>query len=238
MSKETISIVLPTYNEKGNIARLISQVYKNVGKELKEVIVVDDNSPDETWKVVEELSKTRNNLRLIRRLNKKGLPSAISTGIENSTGDIVVWLDCDFTHPTEMIKKMAEYIPEYDIVMGSRYVEGGSDKRNFFRAIISRVLNILGDIILNSDVKDLTSGFYAVKRSVFKNIRLKQDGYAEYCIRFAFDAKRKGYKIKEFPYTFSDRKKGSSKSYNNLPNFIKNGYLCVREIIRLRFSGR
>lgn len=238
MMRKKISVILPTYNEKDNISRLVADLYRYLGKYLKEIIVVDDNSPDETWKIVKALSKIKKNLRLIRRSDKRGLPSAIATGIENAKGTIVVWLDCDFSHPPDLIKKMINYIPKYDVVMASRYVQGGKDKRNFLRRIISKVLNLFGSTILNVGIKDLTSGFYAVKKSVFKDIRLKQDGYAEYCIKFALDAKRKGYKIKEVPYIFVDRKKGYSKSYKNLANFIKNGYLCVKEILRLRFVDK
>ncbi|MEK6948737.1 MAG: polyprenol monophosphomannose synthase, partial [Nanoarchaeota archaeon] len=125
---------------------------------------------------------------------------------------------------------------EYDVVIASKYAKGGKDSRGFARVVTSRALNLFGSIVLGISIKDLTSGFYLVKKEVFKKVRLKDHGYAEYCIKFAWDIKKKGYRVKEVPYTVIDREKGHSKSYKNILNFLKNGYLCVREIMKLRFS--
>lgn len=236
MLKKKISIILPTYNEKENIIPLIKSIPKYCGKSLYEIIVVDDDSPDGTWKIISRLKKKIKHLRLIRRVGERGLPSAISKGIENAKGNFVLWMDCDFSHPMALIPKMIEHIPDYDVVSASRFVKGGKDKRSFLRVIASRALNIFGDLVLGLEVKDITSGFYLVKKSLFDKIKLKKEGYAEYCIRFTNDAIKNGYRWKEIPYIFIERKSGSSKSYVTILNFIKNGYLCIREIIRLRFA--
>src|SRR3989338_9003849 len=107
---------------------------------------------------------------------------------------------------------------------------------NLGRVVASRMVDIAASVILSLDVKDITSGFYMAKKKVFSKVTLKQDGYAEYCIRFSHDAIRQGYKWKEVPYTFTDRQAGKSKSFGNILNFVKNGQLCLNEIIRLKFS--
>ena len=231
-----ISAILPTYNEKENIGKLISQIKKYAGVHLYEIIVVDDNSPDRTWEIVTSLAKKDRRIRLIRRIRVRGLPSAIWAGIKAARGNVVMWMDCDLSHPPKLIKEMLKYASEYDVVSASRYVKGGKDKRGFLRILTSRTLNLFGSVALNIHVKDLTSGFYLVKKEVFRKIRLKDHGYAEYCIRFAYESVKSGFKWKEVPYIFKDREEGTSKSYMNIRNFLKNGYLCVREIIKLRFS--
>jgi len=231
-----ISVVIPTYNERDNIVKIITSLEESCSSDIKEIIIVDDDSPDGTWKVVEELKKKIKKVGLIRRIGTSGLPSAIIDGVNNAKGDYILWMDCDLSHPPKLIKEMLKYASEYDVVSASRYVKGGKDKRGFLRILTSRTLNLFGSVALNIHVKDLTSGFYLVKKEVFRKIRLKDHGYAEYCIRFAYESVKSGFKWKEVPYIFKDREEGTSKSYMNIRNFLKNGYLCVREIIKLRFS--
>src|SRR3989338_4604544 len=159
MKANMVSVVLPTYNEKDNIGELIRQIYHYTGKDLFEVIVVDDDSPDGTWKVVKRLQGKFRNLRLIVRKGPKGLPSAIWRGIKESKGDILLWMDCDFSHPPQYIPKMLGYIKDYDIICSSRYVGIGKDGRSFMRILASKVVNLLANIVLGLKVKDLTSGF-------------------------------------------------------------------------------
>ena len=237
MESKKVSVILPTYNEKENIEELIRQIYFYCRKDLFEVIVVDDNSPDGTWKIVRNLQKKYKTLRLCRRINEKGLPSAIWAGIGQAKGNIVVWLDCDLSHPPKIIPKLIEHIPQYDIVCASRYVENGKDNRAFMRVLPSKLISIFAGIILGLKIKDVTSGFYAVKKVVFSKIHLMKTGYAEYCIRFSYEASKKGFKIKEIGYVFTDREKGYSKTFSNLGSFLHNGYLCFKEIIKLRMEG-
>ncbi len=231
-----ISVILPTYNEMENIAALIRETSKYCGKHLHEIIVVDDNSPDGTWKIASDLRRKNRKIKLIRRINERGLPSAIWAGIRHAKGNVVLWLDCDLSHPPSLISKMIPYLDKYDIVSASRYVDGGRDKRPFFRQASSKMINFLAGLVLNLGVADITSGFYLVKTAVFRKVTLKQTGYAEYCIRLSYDAIRNNFHWKEIPYTFTDREKGTSKSFGNIFNFMKNGYLCLAEIIKLKFS--
>lgn len=236
MMEKKVSVVLPTYNESGNIGELISQVHHYAGKDLLEVIVVDDNSPDGTGEIVKELQKKYKNLRLVKRINESGLPSAIWRGISEAKGNVIVWLDCDMSHPPEVIPRLLEHIPAYDIVCASRYVKGGKDTRSYIRVLASKIVNILADIILGLRIKDLTSGFYAVKKDIFTKVKLMRTGFAEYCIRFSYESVKKGFKFKEVGYISPDRKRGISKTDRNFNKFINDGYLCLREIIKLRLG--
>ncbi len=234
--KKRVSVILPVYNERENIEELVRQVYNHTRNDLFEVIVVDDNSPDGTADAVKKLQKRYKNLRLVNRKNEKGLPSAIWRGIQESSGNIVVWLDGDLSHPPKYIPEMLKYSGDYDIVCASRYVDQGKDARSFIRVSASKIINILAYVLLGLKVKDLTSGFYAVKKDVFRKVRIMQTGFAEYCIRFTYDSVKSGFKIKEVPYISPDRKKGVSKTQRNFFRFLRDGYLCGSEIIKIRFG--
>ena len=101
-SVKKVSVILPTYNEKDNIPLLISEIFRQLPYET-EIIVVDDDSPDGTWQVVEEMAKENQNLRLLRRVDKKGLVSALNDGIAVSEGDVVAWMDSDLSMPPEKL---------------------------------------------------------------------------------------------------------------------------------------
>src|SRR6478736_1683719 len=128
----SLSIVIPTYNESKNIIKILDSLRTALTREMNaEIIVVDDNSPDGTSQTVEEYAKNSANsgysIQLIRRENKRGLSSAIVTGIECAKGDAVVVMDSDLSHPPQTIPKMVEELqsPDCDIVVASRYVDGG-----------------------------------------------------------------------------------------------------------------
>lgn len=231
-----ISIILPTYNECENIENIIEDILNNLRDPL-EIIVVDDNSPDGTWKIVEEMSRTDKNIKLLRRLNKKGLASALIDGISFSQGRIIVWMDADFSMPPALISKMVEVLKDSDIAVGSRYVEGGLDKRDsMLRIFLSRFFNNFAPRFLGLCVKDLTSGFLAVRREVFN--RVEVDGrYGEYCVSFLYHAQKAGLNVKEVPYCCMPRRKGKSKINPNLFKFVKCGIRYLSTIFRLRFSN-
>lgn len=243
-----ISIILPTFNEKENIIELIKSIHENVKGE-KEILVVDDNSPDGTWRLVEELiaEKSIPNVRLLRRMHDKGLTKSIWDGIQNATGDIVVWMDCDFSMPPEDIPKLLQKVAEgYDIVAGSRFVKGGSFKQNtsgtedsWIAVILSRLMNEYIRLMLGRWFKDYTSGFVAVKKNVFKKITLTGD-YGEYFIDFIVRAKLLDYKIIEIPYICLPRTKGYSKTGSGMKDYLKRGkkYLAVTiklVIVKIRY---
>lgn len=227
-----ISVILPTYNEKDNVKHVIDDIIRNVPS-LYAIIVVDDNSPDETYAVVEEISRKDNRIKLIKRVNERGLTSAIWTGIINAKGGYIVWLDCDMCMPPSLIPFLVRELSNYDIAVGSRYIAGGRDSRGLFRRVTSRFLNNFAGFVLGAKTKDLTSGFVAAKKEVFNRIKL-QGNYGEYCIRFLYEAEKLGFKIKEIPYIFEDRIEGQSKSE---ANFFKFGIGYIKTIIKLKAGG-
>jgi dolichol-phosphate mannosyltransferase len=233
----TVSIVIPTYNEKEHIASLIESLYLEIAAPL-EVIVVDDASPDGTADIVAALSYPQ--LRLIRR-KARGLAAAFHRGILEANGDIIGWMDADITMPPQVMNQLIAQLDENHIAIGSRYVEGGSDNRHPLRTLASRAINALARGVLGGSVKDYDSGFIAIRREVFDYVTLIPFGYGDYFIEFIYDAYRAGLKIKEVGYAFRDRSIGVSKSAPSLISFFITGLRYILRIfsLRLRFiTGR
>lgn len=226
-----ISIVTPTYNERENILMLIQSLKEHIAPP-REIIVVDDNSPDGTADAVAALNDP--DVILIRR-KARGLASAFHRGILESTGDIVCWMDADTCMPPEVLARMIDTLGDYDIAIGSRYAEGGSDNRAAIRVLSSRVINGFANLVLGSGVKDHDSGFVALKRTVFDSITIIPFGYGEYFIEMVYDAHRAGLKITEVGYAFKDRTEGFSKSMPSLWAFLKTGFHYAFRIVSLRF---
>jgi dolichol-phosphate mannosyltransferase len=235
MVKKKISVILPTYNEVENVLEVTQRISKILGDDLFEIIIVDDNSPDQTWKIVKEMKNP--SYKLIRRFDKKGLASALGDGIKRAKGDIIVWLDCDLGIPPEEIPNLINAIESNaDIAIGSRYVSGGKDLRPKIRTITSRLINNLAQILLGRYVKDYTSGFAAVKKEVFKKVKFPGAGFGEYFIEFIFDSGRKGFKIAEVGYVYTDRLRGESKSGANIRVLIRYGFQYTFRILQLFFK--
>lgn len=229
-----VSIILPTYNEGENIIPLIEALFSNIKQPL-EVIVVDDDSPDMTWKIAQEHNKK--GVKVIRR-NERGLPSAIERGLKEAEGDMVGWMDADMSMPPSVLPNMIESLGQHDIAIGSRYVRGGKDARSFFRVITSRAINWFAGLLLGFDIKDYDSGFIVFKKNVLQKVPFPSEkGYGDYFIEFIFKCKKRGFKIKEIPYIFQDRKKGTSKTAANLFGFFGLGLGYLRRIVCLRFSA-
>ena len=169
-----VSIVLATYNERENILDTISSIFEHV-KDPVEVIVVDDDSSDMTWKLVEDQNDPR--VKLIRRVDTRGLASAFNRGIIESRGSIVGWMDADMCMPPSLLPAMIAKLDEYDIVVGSRYAPGGIDDRAFLRVASSRLINGLATMVLGYNIKDYDSGFVILKRTVFDKVSIIPTGY-------------------------------------------------------------
>jgi dolichol-phosphate mannosyltransferase len=236
MKTEQVSVVLPSYNEKDNIKEALERIDKSLGPQLKEIIVVDDDSPDETWKIVQDMDNPK--YRIIRRLNERGLASALARGVNEAKGDIVVWLDCDLGIPPEEIPRLVEKLPEYDVAIGSRYVKGGADTRPKFRTFLSTALNLYISVLLGREVTDYTSGFIAVKKEVLENIKLNTKGFGEYFVEFAYKCLKNNYKVTEVGYIYSNRKGGVSKSDGNMFTLFKLGFQYGFRTIKLRLTGK
>ncbi len=226
-----VSIVLATYNERENILDTIQSIFEHV-KDPAEVIVVDDDSADETWKLVENVRDPR--VVLIRRVDTRGLASAFNRGIIESRGEIVGWMDADMCMPPSMLPDMIRKLDEYDIVVGSRYASGGQDDRAFLRVASSRLINGLAQLILGYGIKDYDSGFVVLRRSVFNKVSIIPTGYGAYFMEFLYTCRKKGLTVYEMPYVFRDRAKGISKSAPSLLRFFKTGLQYVIRIFTAR----
>jgi dolichol-phosphate mannosyltransferase len=233
----SLSIVIPTYNESENILKLIGDIRSNLPSNIvTEIIVVDDNSPDETGKIVENYihnnigrdaslqqqfhSKVDNQnclVRVIHRKYKTGLISAILEGIESSKGENILIMDADFSHPPETIPLLIEELRQDPncIVIGSRYISRGSIVGwPFKRRLISRgAAKIARHGLKVRNVTDPMSGFFAFPRHVIKNIKFDTKGFK---ILLEILVKSRDIKVKEVPYTFHDRKSGQSKMNFNV----------------------
>lgn len=237
MKPPVVSVVLPTYNESENIAPLIKDINSYI-KLPHEIIVVDDDSPDGTSQIVNKLIKSQKtiNLRLLTRKSKHGLTNSIWDGIKISRGKIIIWMDCDFSHPPRIIPILLNKIDQgYDIAVASRFITGGGFKRNLqnssdssFVVFLSRIMNYTIQILLGGGFKDYTSGFIAIKRDVFKDIKLAGD-YGEYFIDLMTRSMLLGYKFIEVPFVNLPRLKGESKTGNNFSKLIFRGsrYILV-----------
>ncbi len=228
-----VSIILATYNEAENIGDMLAAIFSALPDPL-EVIVVDDNSPDQTWKLAEELSDRR--VKVIRRLNTRGLASAINRGIIESQGDYIGWMDSDMCHPPSLLPAMLAQLQHCDVVIGSRYVLGGKDDRAASRVLTSRLVNRLASLVLGKGVKDYDSGFILMHRHVLDSVSLSPSGYGAYFIELMYACQRKGLKVVEIPYTFTDRLKGTSKSNVNLFQFGIAGLGYILRILRTRLA--
>ena len=228
-----VSIVLPTYNEQETISDRIQSILDSVGDPI-EIIVVDDDSPDGTWAIVRELDDPR--IKVIRRIDTRGLATAINRGIIESRGELVGWMDADMSMPAERLPAMIEMTHQSPVVVGSRYVDGGMDDRPQFRVVTSRMINWLAAAILGGGIRDYDSGFIVVRREVFDQATLLPFGYGAYFIDFLYTCRVKGLDIVEIPYTLVDRTRGSSKSMPNLWQFGLTGigYVLTIFLARLR----
>lgn len=230
-----ISVVIPTYNEKENITKLIPLMAESLSGYEYEIIVVDDNSPDHTADIVEELSNDYP-IIVLRRDRKLGLASAILHGFQNGKGNILGVIDADLQHPPRYIKEFADAINNgYDIAIGSRYVEGGRiEGWSKSRYIVSRGAIMLSKPLTN--IKDPMSGYFFIKRDVVSNISFSSIGYKlllEILTKGSYDS------VIEIPYTFSTRKSGNSKlgkgEYINYLNLLFDLYKFK---IKKRFKKR
>ena len=232
-----VSVVIPTYNERGNIERLVAEIFGifDKGRIDGSVIVVDDNSPDGTADAVEGL-KREFPITLIQRQEKGGIGSAYISGFGKALGqgaEVIMEMDADFSHSPEEIPNFVKEMKNSDVVIGSRYIkDGGIENWNFIRRIISKGGNLVARILLGIDINDITTGYRAYRREALEGMELssiKSNGYA-FQAEMLFRARGRGFRIKEMPITFRDRVHGKSKlSRMEIIKFI---VLCIN--LRLR----
>jgi len=212
-----ITVVLPTYNEAENLPKLVSALF-SLPLDLS-LLVVDDNSPDGTGQIAEDLSKEHSGkINVLHRAGKLGLRSAYLEGFAKAfeTGsDVVVQMDADFSHDPAVLMEMARRIESCDVVIGSRYVKGGSLARRWplWRKALSTFGNTYARTILGFPLHDVTTGYRMWKRRALEGIpldRIRSNGYV-FLVEMAYVAYLMGYDISEVPIHFSDRRWGKSK---------------------------
>ena len=211
-----VSLIIPTYNERLNIGILLKHVYevlKDTGHSF-EVIVVDDDSPDGTWHVVQEMMSEYPNLRVLRRLHERGLARAVVLGWQEAQGEILAVMDGDLQHPPETLVSLIEALEKQkaDIAVASRHVRGGGvSKWNVLRRGISWGATLAASWLLPgtlATVRDPMSGYFALRRSVIEGCTLKPEGY-----KILLEVLGRGqYRtVVEVPYVFIERRQGHSK---------------------------
>jgi dolichol-phosphate mannosyltransferase len=239
-----VSVIMPTLNEAGNIVGLIQSTVdaiQKTGIEDIEILVVDDDSPDRTWEIASQIVYPPARVEVIRRMENHGLTVSLSEGIQAARHDVIVWMDCDFSHPPERIPQMLYMLNQgFDVVVNSRYVVGGGEDRSgewgAMQMFLSLSLNWFTRFFLDATFADYTSGFVAVRKAVLREIPLRGD-YGEYFVDFIFRTLQKKYRVCELPYKAMPRKSGESKTGSNLVQYLRRGRKYVGTVIRLRMAA-
>ncbi len=211
------TVCLPTYNERENLLRMIDALGL-VLREGDRVLVIDDNSPDGTGEIADALAAERSFVEVLHREQKEGLGRAYIAGFHRALADgaeLVLEMDCDFSHDPADVPRLIEAAESgADLVLGSRYVPGGSTRNwGLVRRLISRGGSVYTAIFLHMGVKDPTGGFKCFRRAVLERLDLDAvtpRGYA-FQIELTYRAKQAGFKVVEIPIRFVDREAGQSK---------------------------
>ncbi|UCD55389.1 MAG: polyprenol monophosphomannose synthase [Candidatus Omnitrophota bacterium] len=217
-----IVVVIPTYNEKDNIVRLIEEI--NLLKLPIDILIVDDNSPDGTGDLVASAKKTKPNLNIIHRKRKEGLGPAYIEAfryiLNKKNYDYVVQMDADFSHDPKDIPRLLEAIEGCGVVVGSRYTKGGkvSDTWNRLRKFISKSGNLYARCITGLRVNDCTAGFKCYRKGALESLDLNRmflNGYG-FQVQILYELKKNNCTLCEIPIFFDDRRRGTSKMTFNI----------------------
>jgi dolichol-phosphate mannosyltransferase len=207
-------VVLPTYNEAGNLERIVRAI---LARADVEVLVVDDNSPDGTGAIADRLAAEFGAVEVLHRKRKEGLGPAYLAGFERALAngaDLIVEMDADFSHDPDDLPRLLAAAEGADLVLGSRYVRGGGVVDwGLFRRALSRGGSLYARLILGVAVRDLTGGFKCFRRQVLEAIApgdVRAGGYA-FQIELTYRAIRAGFRVIEVPIVFRDRAVGRSK---------------------------
>ena len=228
-------ICLPTYDERENLAPMIEAILAAVPQ--VDVLVIDDNSPDGTGRLADEIATREPRVKVLHRAGKEGLGRAYLAGFAWALARdyaLVLEMDCDFSHDPGYLPGMLAAAEEADLVLGSRYVKGGGTVDwGLLRKLISRGGSFYARTILGLSVRDLTGGFKCFRREVLEAIDLPSvecTGYA-FQIELTYRAARRGFRIRELPIVFADRRVGRSKMSRRIV------LEAIRKVWSIRRSG-
>ena len=237
--KKTI-VTIPTYNENENIQIIIGKIL-SLGIKGLEILVIDDNSPDGTWKTVEKISKKNKTVHLLLRTKNRGRGYAGRDGFIwalKHGADYIIEMDADLSHDPKCIPQFLEKIKHSDIVLGSRLTHGGHDARESIgRKIITRLANMYIRIVLGLNIKDCNSGYRCFTRNALEKIkpeRIVSQG-PQIVQEVLFKARLNKLKVKEIPITFKERHIGSSKL--NIKQLWKS-YIAVLKLKWMHLTGQ
>ncbi len=208
-------VIIPTYNERENLTELLRLIFA-LGLQL-EVLIVDDNSPDGTGELADQMAAADSRVHVLHRAGKMGLGSAYVAGFRYALErdyEAIFEMDADFSHNPESLPVFLQELENADLVLGSRYLHGVTVVNwPLSRLILSYAANVYSRVITGMNIKDATGGYKCFRRQVLESIdwsRVKSDGYG-FQIEINFKAFRKGFRIKEIPILFVDRRAGESK---------------------------
>lgn len=208
----SLSVIIPTYNERENVQHVVDRSLDALAEYTVEILVVDDDSPDGTWRLAREAYQGDDRVRVLRRMDETGLATAVALGFREAAHDICVVIDADLQHPPERIPELiTSFTDEVDLVVGSRMHEDGAiEDWSPFRSLTSATAARLTELFVPQSrrVTDPMSGFFAVRRSCLTGVDLDPLGYKillEILVRADID------RVVEVPYTFHERKRGDSK---------------------------
>jgi len=212
-----VSVVLSTYNERENLAKLVP-IIENVFEKngiVGEIVVVDDSSPDGTSEVAIELGRKFGNVRLLSRPGKLGPGSAHADGYKFASGDVIVGMDTDFSHsPYDIPRFVAKVREGFDVVVGCRYIRGGQYEVKSFqtlkKSVASRLGNILIGLLSGVPMHDFTTALRGIRRDVVHKVQTSSKGNS-FFMEFIVKSYREGYRMTELPIVFRDRVAGKSK---------------------------
>jgi dolichol-phosphate mannosyltransferase len=235
MSDPELSVVIATLNEEDSIGSLIEALREHITVS-SEIIVVDDDSRDRTREIVEGFCDPA--IKVIRRTTTTGLASAILRGVIETRGQIIAWMDADAWMMPPRIPEMIALLDRFDLVVASRYVEGGRDARSGARVWASRAVNLMAQLILGDYLHDHTSNFVVMRRTVFDHVVPMPYGFGEFFMELVYRAHRCDLGIAEVPYQLEERQGGSSKAIPNPFRFAWLGLQYGARILFIRLRGR
>jgi dolichol-phosphate mannosyltransferase len=213
------SLILPTYNEKNHIIKLINELINIIRKTKKkfEIIIIDDNSKDGTAQIIKKKFFNKKFVKISIRKEKNSLVESLNLGIKKSKYKNIIWMDADFQHPPYYVSKLIELEKKFDLIICSRFLK--ESKRHFDKEeseasmndVFSIYLNKICNFLLYKEITDYTSGFILIKKKIFFNYKLR-GYYGDYFINLIHYCKNKQYLTKEIPFIERKRLSGQSKT--------------------------
>ena len=207
-----LTVISPTLNEAENVPHLVAQLERSLGDIDYEILIVDDDSADQTWSIAQNISATNPRVRVLRRMQNRGLGMAVIDGFSSASGDALACIDADLQHDPSILPRMLEeLLSGTDVVVGSRYVEGGSaGKWDRLRRLQSWFATKTAQFLLGIKLKDPMSGYFLVWRKDFSEVKDQLNGRG-FKILLEILTRLHAARVKEIPYTFRPRINGESK---------------------------